>query len=409
MSKVWHRSGYSFDPSAASSLAPSAYGDASTFAVELRRLFAPDSGLVFLGHDLSLPEVGHRRSDADPRIVLTRDGDGVVRALANVCTHACRPLLVDDEPVCRPRLRCAFHDWTFRSDGSLIGAAHFDFGGGAVGRSTRDRLALTSFDVLSWHGFHFAVDPERRREYAADLDRIDADFEARGVADWLDFGDWIPVHERDDRYRGDWKLFLEVFGDCYHVPPYHPGLASFVDCGSIEWTFGENFHVQFLELSAQRGRRSSTYAEWAAGLDRYYELRGEPAPRMAVAWVGLYPNLMLEAYNGLRVISILVPDGFGAYVNRVHYFVPPDMERLVPGLARTITEAYDETVVEDRDLVDSRRDGMLSAASLGLDLDRYSANIGGVALEAGVPHFQQWWTRRCGVPDPVPADSYCSP
>jgi choline monooxygenase len=396
MSKTWHRSGYSFDPSATSSLPASAYDDQRTFAIESQRLFAPGSGLIYLGHDLSLPAVGHRRSDADPRIVLTRDQDGVVRALANVCTHACRPLLVDDAPVHRPRLRCPFHDWTFRSDGTLIGGANFDFGDSAACSATKDRLALTSYEVLSWHGFHFAVDPEQRTRYSEDLAGIDTDFEARGIADWLDFRDWIPLRQRDDRYRGDWKLFLEVFGDCYHVPPYHPGLASFVDCSSIEWTFGESFHVQFLELSARRGDRSTKYAEWADGLDRYYERRGDPPPALAVAWVALYPNLMLEAYNGLRVISILVPDGFGKYVNRVHYFVPADMDRLVPGLSASIIEAYDETVEEDKNLVDSRRDGMLTAASLGLEFDRYSANLEGAALEAGVPHFQQWWSRRCG-------------
>ncbi|CAB4886548.1 unannotated protein [freshwater metagenome] len=393
MSPVWSRPGHTFDTSETHPLSAHAYADAEVFANELRRLFAPESGLVFVGHDAFIPENGHRRSDADPRLLLTRD-NGVVRALANVCTHACRPLVSDDAAVPRSRVACAFHDWSFRSDGSLIGGRDVDFGDGDVGAATRRRLALPSFALLSWHGFHFTVDPQRIDDYTADLARVDADFAERGIADWLDLDDWVVFASQDDPYRGDWKMFLEVFGDCYHVPPYHPGLASFADCDSIEWTFGENFHAQFLQLSRQRGNRSPRYAAWADGLDLYYRLRGEPAPHMAVAWAGLYPNLMFEAYNGMRMISIVVPVGPGEYVNRAHYLVPADMERLVPGLPQTIKDAYDETVLEDRVLLESRHDGLQSAASLGLDLDRYYPNLSGRALEAGVAHFHDWWTHR---------------
>ena len=394
MSPVWHRAGHSFDPGATGPLPPDAYSNAQVFTDELQQLFAPSSGLVYLGHDLLLPESGYRRADADPRLLLTRDDEGVVRALANLCTHACRPLVDDDTPVRRSWVACPFHDWSFRRDGSLVGGRNMDFGVGEVGDATRCRLALPSFSVLSWHGFHFAVDPARTDEYAADLARIDADFEERGIVSWLDLHDLVIVASHDDHFRGDWKTFLEVYGDCYHVPPYHPGLASFVDCDSIEWTFGDNFHVQFLQLSAARGDRSPRYRQWIDGLDEYHALRGEPTPEMAVAWAAVYPNLMIEAYNGLRVVSVVVPVGPEQYVNRVHYCVPADMERLVPGLPQIIRDAYDETVVEDRVLVESRFEGLQRAASLGLDIDRYFPNVSGTALEAGVAHFHDWWSRR---------------
>ncbi len=393
-STVWRRPGHTFDPGLTRPLPAAAYSNDAVHADELAQLFAPARGLVYLGHDLQLPATGYRRADGDPRLLLTRDEGGVVRALANLCTHACRTLVDDDEPVSRSAVTCAYHDWSFRRDGSLIGGRDIDFGDGATGEATRCRLALPNFEVLSWHGFHFAVDTDRREEYAADLARVDADFADRGISDWLDLREWTVVDSHDDHYRGDWKMFLEVFGDCYHVPPYHPGLASFVDCASIEWTFGDNFHAQFLQLSAARGARSALYGAWADGLDRYYAARGEATPELAVAWVAVYPNLMIEAYNGLRIISVVVPDGPEHYVNRVHYCAPSDMEALVPGLPAAIRAAYDETVVEDRVLVESRYDGLQVAASLGLELDRYHPNLTGPALEAGVAHFQDWWTRR---------------
>ena len=52
---------------------------------------------------------------------------------------------------------------------------------------------------------------------------------------------------------------------------------------------------------------------------------------------------------------------------------------------------------EDRDLVDSRRDGLRSAASLGLPIERYQTVLDGKAPEAGVAHFHEWYRARMHV------------
>lgn len=380
-----------YEPRALAPLRPAAYDDRLVHAEEQRRLFTPGTGLLYVGHDVLLPPTGHRRADGDPRLVLSVADDGV-RALANVCTHACRPIVLDDEPVARRRLSCGFHGWSFECDGSLAGTH-----GLAVDLPhDRERLALRGYETLRWHGFHFVVDPAMADGYAAGLAGIDASFAARGIGHWLDLDGWTLVSSTDDEYEGDWKVFLEVYGDCYHVPPYHPGLASFVDCDAIEWDLGADHHVQFLPRSARRGRRSPRYARWADGLDEYHRRRGEATPAVGVAWAALYPNLMIEAYAGLRVLSVVIPTGPDRYVNRVHQLVPADMDDLVPGLAADVCAAYDETVVEDRALVDARRDGLRTAASLGLPFDRYHAVLDGSAPEAGVAHFHDWYRARMG-------------
>lgn len=377
-----------FEPRALAALPPGAYDDTRVFAAERDRLFRPGTGLLYVGHDMLLPSVGHRRADGDPRLVLSRTDTGV-RALANVCTHACRPILTDDEAVPRRRLSCAFHGWSFEPDGRLAGAR-----GATLADDERDRLALADYPMLSWRGFHFVVDPLLAGSYAAELAHIDDAFAERGIGDWLDLDGWTLLASTDDTYEGDWKLFLEVYGDCYHVPPYHPGLASFVDCESITWDLGPDHHVQFLHRSPLRGRRSERYARWADGLDAYHRARAEPTPPMGVAWMALYPNLMVEAYAGLRVVSVVVPVSEHSYVNRVHYLVPDDVDECVPGLAEVMRAAYDETVEEDRALVDSRRDGLRTAASLGLPMDRYRPVLAGTAPETGVAHFHDWYRAR---------------
>lgn len=386
MTSEWARPGYTFRADGVAPLPTELFGDEAQYRRERATMFRPGRGLLYLGHDLLLPGKGHRRADGDERILLTRDDDGAVRAMANLCSHSLRPIARDDAFNDRSCITCPYHQWSFRRDGTLIGGRDI-----ALTPEEKQRLSLPTFDVLSWCGFHFAVDPARRAEMQSQLDAIERDFAERGLADCLDFDGWTVIATDDTPYAADWKAFMEVFGDCYHVPPFHPGLASFSDCATLEWTFGPQYHVQLLEMHAERGGRSELYAEWVRGLERYHELRGEPMSEFAVAWLGIYPNVMIELYHGLRVISILLPTGAGTHVNRAHYCVPNDMETLVPGLPQVIKDAFDETGVEDAILVETRHQGVVAARELGLDMVPYHVNLSGPAPEAGTAHFYEWY------------------
>ena len=113
--------------------------------------------------------------------MLTRDDDGTIRAVANLCTHTLRPLVDGPDFVDRSCITCPYHQWSFRRDGSLIGGRDISFGSGDEAEATKQRLSLPSFEVLNWNGFLFAVDPARRDEFAADLDRVSADFAEREI------------------------------------------------------------------------------------------------------------------------------------------------------------------------------------------------------------------------------------
>lgn len=373
------------------SLGVEVYGNADVYAEELERLFHPGRGAVFVSHEALLPAGGHVAAEADDRVMLTRSDDGEVRAFANLCTHALRPLVTSRDASKQACVTCPYHQWSFRRDGSLIGGRDIAFSD-----AERKRLALDAFPLRTWHGAHFCGEAAQAAPFSRDLEIVERSFVERGVGNWLDFGDWTLTATEDEAYSGDWKTFMEVYGDCYHVPPYHSGLASFADCATLEWVFGDSVHVQFLDLAPEAGGRSPDYAAWAAGLGAYYEAKGEPAPTMAVAWTAFYPNVMIEYYNGLRVISALVPTGPDSYRNRVRYFVPADMESVAPGLAKTMLAAYDETAVQDRLLNESRHEGIVMARELGLQRAPYHPNLCGPAPELGTVHFHRWWRSQLG-------------
>ncbi len=377
----------------ARSLGFEAYSHPEVYAAERTRLFHPAEGPLFVSHRSLLDGAGHAAGEADDRVLLTSEDGRVVRAFANVCTHAMRPLVRSRERLTQACVTCPYHLWSFRRDGSFIGGP-----GMVLDPDQRAALALREFPLVEWRGSFFAGAAAAGEAFQRDLALVDEAFVALGRADWLDFADWQLVAAEEEVYPGDWKSFMEVYGDCYHVPPFHDGLASFADCDTLQWTFGESVHLQALRLSAEQGRRSANYTAWCDGLRRYYELRGEPEPELAVVWSAFYPNLMIEYYNGLRVISVLVPQGPDSYLNRVRYYVPADMEELVPGLPAAIIAAYGETEVQDKVLNESRHQGLVMAAELGLDASTYLPNLSGPQPELGTVHFHTWWRRRMNWP-----------
>lgn len=378
----------------ASPLGLDCYADPDLYALERARLFHPAHGPFFVGHESLLGGPGHAAAEADERVLLTRTEDGTIRAFANLCTHAMRPLVREREQVAQSCVTCPYHQWSFRRDGSFIGARSMPTAPGE-----RSALALPEYPVHRWRGSIFCG--ADTASLAADLEVVEDAFAGLGCSDWLEFSDWTLVASEDEAYAGDWKSFVEVYGDCYHVPPFHPGLASFADCDTLRWVFGAGMHLQVLDLSPAQGAKSPYYAAWVDGLRRYTALKGEPEPSLAVVWSAFYPNLMIEYYNGLRVVSVIVPTGPDSYRNRVRYYVPPDMEALVPGLPAAILEAYGETAEQDRGLNESRHEGLLMAAELGLRQPAYVPNLTGPAPELGTVHFHSWWRTAMARPAPV--------
>ncbi|MEK9720232.1 MAG: SRPBCC family protein, partial [Quisquiliibacterium sp.] len=87
--------------------------------------------------------------------------------------------------------------------------------------------------VQNWRGMLF----DGKRDVAADLAKV-------GLQSTLNFDgyllDHVEVHECDY----NWKTFIEVYLEDYHVAPFHPGLGHFVSCEDLRWTFGDWFSVQ---------------------------------------------------------------------------------------------------------------------------------------------------------------------
>ena len=100
----------------------------------------------------------------------------------------------------------------------------------------------------------------------------------------FDFSDHVLDRVEINECNYNWKTFIEVYLEDYHVEPFHPGLGQFVTCDDLRWEFGDWYSVQTVGVQqrARQARARAKYARWhEAVLD--YLPRRDPAARRDLA------------------------------------------------------------------------------------------------------------------------------
>src|SRR5215217_7447133 len=245
------------------------YLDPDILDLEKRLLF--DAGPGYIGHEIMVPNIGdyYVPEWMSHAKMLIRNQDGI-ELLSNVCRHR-QSLLLKGRGNTR-NIVCPIHRWTYDLTGKLLGAPHF---------AENPCLNLASTRLQNWNGLLFGG----KRNVASDLAQL-------GVLKDLDFSGHVLERVQVEKYACNWKTFIEVYLEDYHVEPYHPGLGNFVNTAELRWEFGEWYNVQTVGVNQGFARPgTSVYARWQEQLLR--QMTGE-VPRQGAIWMLYYPNVMLE-------------------------------------------------------------------------------------------------------------------
>ncbi|WBY00988.1 aromatic ring-hydroxylating dioxygenase subunit alpha [Ramlibacter tataouinensis] len=365
---------------AQSQLPVSSYFDEALFQREMETIF--QRGPRYVGHSLSVPEVGNYYAlpqEGEGRALL-RTPDGV-ELISNVCRHRQAVMLRGRGSTAGGanggNIVCPLHRWTYSAGqgskaGTLLGAPHFP---------QDPCLNLNNWRLREWNGLLFednGIDIEA--ELAGMRQRADLDFTGMVL-------DRVELHECDY----NWKTFIEVYLEDYHVGPFHPGLGNFVTCEDLRWDFKENWSVQTVGVANRLGKAGSpVYERWQNELLAYR--KGEP-PTHGAIWLTYYPHIMVEWYPHVLTVSTLHPVSPQKTLNLVAFFYPEEIAAFERGFVEAQQDAYMETCVED-DEIALRMDAGRKAL-----MERGENEVGPYQspMEDGMQHFHEWYRRRMGA------------
>jgi choline monooxygenase len=353
-----------------SQLSVHSYFDEDLLRKEQKLIF--DASPAYLGHELSVPEVGDYQAlahEGEGR-VLMRTPAGV-ELISNVCRHR-QAVMLKGRGNTPGNVVCPLHRWTYDLHGKLLGAPHFE---------QDPCLNLRNYPVQNWHGLLFEG---RGRDVAADLS-------AMGPAADLDFSGFVYEKAVLHECNYNWKTFIEVYLEDYHVGPFHPGLGSFVTCDDLRWEFGPQHSVQTVGVhNALRKAGSPAYQRWH---DAVLKFRGGKPPQHGAIWLTYYPTVMVEWYPHVLVVSTLFPRGPRKTLNLVEFFYPEEIAAFERDFIEAEQAAYMETCIEDDEIGERMDAGRLALMQRGDDeVGPYQS-----PMEDGMQHFHEWYRRRMGM------------
>ncbi|MBX3609982.1 MAG: aromatic ring-hydroxylating dioxygenase subunit alpha [Hydrogenophaga sp.] len=370
---------------AKSQFSVSSYFDEALFQRELELIF--QRGPRYVGHALSVPELGDYYAlpqEGEGRaLVRTRSG---IELVSNVCRHRQAIMLKGrgNLGIERPghaggNIVCPLHRWTYSGmnapqgakAGELLGAPHFDHD---------PCLNLNNYRLREWNGLLFE---DNGRDIEADLAHM-------GPRQALSFEGMVLDHVELHECNYNWKTFIEVYLEDYHVGPFHPGLGNFVTCDDLRWEFKPEYSVQTVgaqNLGSKAG--SATYQRWHEVLMNY---RQGKLPEHGAIWLTYYPHIMVEWYPHVLTVSTLHPISVDKTLNMVEFYYPEDIAAFEREFVEAQRAAYMETCIEDDEIAERMDAGRKALLARGdNEVGPYQS-----PMEDGMQHFHEWYRQKMG-------------
>lgn len=364
---------------AASQLPVPSYFDQALFEREQRLIF--ESGPRYVGHVLAIPNAGDYFAlpqEGEGR-ALVRNAQGQAELISNVCRHRQAIMLKGRGSLQGPgkghaggNIVCPLHRWTYSPQGELLGAPHFQ---------QDPCLNLNNYRLREWNGLLFE---DNGRDVAGDL---------RGMAEAanLSFDGFALDHVELHECNYNWKTFIEVYLEDYHVGPFHPGLGNFVTCDDLTWQFGNDYSVQTVGVAPTFGKPGSDiYKKWHEVLLAYQN--GEKPTRGAI-WLTYYPHIMVEWYPHVLTVSTLHPISVDKTLNMVEFYYPEEIVAFEREFVEAQRAAYMETCIEDDEIAERMDAGRKALFQRGdSEVGPYQS-----PMEDGMQHFHEWYRRALGT------------
>jgi len=356
------------------SLPPACYHDADWYQHELDCLFK--RGWFSVGRRDQWQKSGDFETIniAGIPIVITQDDNGELHALSNTCLHRSSEIMTGYGN-CRAMV-CPFHGWSYDYAGQLISAPRME----TACNFSEGSHQLKAFHIETSDGFVF----------------LNLENQPDELEHWLgDFSDMHVPWSMDDLATGrkrtfdvdcNWKLFIEVFNEYYHLPYVHR------DSISHYYPEPEPTDIVMGEYTTQFGPTTKNPALLEDGQDDSFPMiasLGEKE-RSGTRYSWVYPNLTFAASMDCMWIYHVYPLSPGkTRVVQTVCFPNETATRLdFQEKSRTYYHRFDLAINEDIPALEKQQSGMESPYA---EQGRFSA------LEPSVGNFACWYSEATRV------------
>jgi Rieske 2Fe-2S family protein len=371
------------------------YTDADIFSFDLDAIH--HRSWILVGFEVELPTPGTTLAFNIGRspVVVVRGRDMALRAFHNSCRHR-GAQICPNGLMKRPRLVCPYHQWAYDLEGRLVHATRmapdFDPAEHGLRPVALRTIAGTVYVCLSetppdFEAFHDAFEP-MLAPHQLHLGKVA--FEATLVE------------------KANWKLVMENARECYHCASNHPELSVTFPIGrktltdaeqqEINETFGVRMAEQGLPVGPVEG------AWWQAGRfplnagTQSLTMDGRPCVDRTIGHVGngdvgslrwaLEPHSFAHALGDYVFMFSATPTAPEETVVTAKWLVSAEAVEGVDYTVPRLTELWDRTNLQDRDLAENNQRGVRSA---GFIPGPYSPNA-----ESLVLRFVDWYCAKAG-------------
>ena len=188
------------------------------------QLIAPRSRFVEKGDYVATDIAG-------TKVFVVLGEDGELRGFRNLCRHRGAMLLEPGQGRCRS-IRCPYHNWVYRLDGSLERAPWFSHADGEESLTLED-WPLHDISVALWRGLVFAC-VESPTALTDQLGGLLNEIEQDPIEDYH----W--TEQRTLVFDANWKIYTDNFVEGYHIPGIHPEFFKAIDFEQFETTAKDN-------------------------------------------------------------------------------------------------------------------------------------------------------------------------
>ena len=303
--------------------------------------------------------------------LLVRSG-GRVRMVSNVCRHRQAMMLRGRGNA--KRIVCPVHNWAYGLDGKQAAAPHF---------AENPCLDLAATELTEWRGLLFAGN----RDVAADLAALD---------DWPELAadDYVLDLVIYEEHAINWKSFIEVYVEDYHVAAVHPGFRTFVNPDDIkapEATAGERFFVERVNA------RNPFAAAGSPHFEEYQRLLldvndGEP-PAFGAIWLSYFPSTLIEWYPHANIVTHYDPISPERTRLTSQYYFPRRLRETRPDFIAASHAVFAEVTGEDHDVSVRLHAGRRALWQQSVERQGPYQD----PMEQGLRHFHDFLRETCGA------------